>query len=129
MQENLTVPLQKTRIILNSGTGKWHDWDNTVGGGNGFGILEIPGCSTSCDMMGQWTLNGNANDGSGFGANGTLNGNATYGAGKVNQAVYLDGTGDFVNIGNPEQLRITGNQTICYVALSHKFFTKSKSLG
>jgi hypothetical protein len=99
-------------VIPSSSSGKWHDWDNTVGGGNGFGILEIPGCSTACDMMGQWTLNGNANDESGFAANGTLNGNATYGAGKVNQAVYLDGTGDFVNIGNPEQLRITGNQTI-----------------
>src|SRR5882762_6503803 len=53
-----------------------------------------------------------AADGSGNGIVGTLTNGAVFAAGKNGNAVSLDGTNDFVNLGNPTALRLTGSMTI-----------------
>src|SRR5262245_43190851 len=51
-------------------------------------------------------------DVSGHGITGTLVNGPTFTAGKYGNAVALDGTNDFVNLGNPTALRLTGSMTI-----------------
>ncbi|MGH8572725.1 MAG: LamG-like jellyroll fold domain-containing protein, partial [Gammaproteobacteria bacterium] len=51
-------------------------------------------------------------DGSGNGNAGTLTNGAAFAAGKNGNAVSLDGVNDFVNLGNPTSLRLTGSMTL-----------------
>ena len=51
-------------------------------------------------------------DGSGNGLTGTLTNGATFGPGKNGNAVALDGANDFVNLGNPTALQLTGSMTL-----------------
>src|SRR6185295_563703 len=53
-----------------------------------------------------------AADISGNGLTGTLTNGAAFGPGKNGNAVALDGVNDFVNLGNPPVLRLTGSMTI-----------------
>ena len=53
-----------------------------------------------------------AADASGHGIVGTLTNGPTFTAGKYGNAVTLDGTNDFVNLGNPTALQFTGSMTI-----------------
>ena len=53
-----------------------------------------------------------AADASGHGIVGTLTNGATFTAGKYGNAVTLDGTNDFVNLGNPTALQLTGSMTV-----------------
>jgi glucose/arabinose dehydrogenase/chitodextrinase len=53
-----------------------------------------------------------AADASGHGIVGTLTNGPTFTAGKYGNAVTLDGVNDFVNLGNPTALRLTGSMTI-----------------
>jgi glucose/arabinose dehydrogenase/chitodextrinase len=53
-----------------------------------------------------------AADATGHGLNGTLTNGATWGAGKYGSAVALDGINDYVNLGNPTSLQLTGSMTI-----------------
>ena len=53
-----------------------------------------------------------AADASGHGIVGTLTNGPTFTAGKYGNAVTLDGTNDFVNLGNPTALQLTGSMTI-----------------
>ena len=53
-----------------------------------------------------------AADASGHGIVGTLTNGPTFTAGKYGNAVQLDGTNDFVNLGNPTALQLTGSMTI-----------------
>jgi hypothetical protein len=53
-------------------------------------------------VVGEWYFDGNANDSSGNGNNGTEYGDATYttgGGGVCDEALSLDGAGDYVNFG------------------------------
>ena len=50
-------------------------------------------------LAARFALEGNVNDGVG-GHNGTANGGPTYGAGKIGQAIVLDGVDDYVVIGS-----------------------------
>lgn len=62
-------------------------------------------------MVGWWPFNGNANDESGNGNNGTVNG-ATLTAdrfGNVNQAYGFDGVDDFIEVANNASITLTGN--------------------
>jgi len=52
------------------------------------------------NLVGRWALDGNANDSSGNGYNGTAVGGPTYLAGKDGQAVRLDGVDDYIDLGN-----------------------------
>lgn len=62
-------------------------------------------------LVSRWAGEGNAND-SQDGNHGTLVNGATFAAGKVGQAFSFDGIDDFVALGNPANLRITGAMTI-----------------
>jgi len=58
-------------------------------------------------LVGWWKFDGNANDSSGNGNNGTENGDPMYVAGKIGQAISFDGEGDRIEVpatvsGNPE---------------------------
>jgi hypothetical protein len=53
-----------------------------------------------------------AADASGHSIVGTLTNGPTFTAGKYGNAVQLDGTNDFVNLGNPTALQLTGSMTI-----------------
>src|SRR5262245_61139506 len=51
-------------------------------------------------------------DASGHGLTGTLSNGALFTAGKYGNAVMLDGINDFVDLGNPSALQVTGSMTI-----------------
>jgi glucose/arabinose dehydrogenase/PKD repeat protein len=53
-----------------------------------------------------------AADASGHGITGTLTNGPTWPAGKYGTAVGLDGSNDFVNLGNPARLQLTGSMTV-----------------
>jgi len=53
-----------------------------------------------------------ASDASGNNITGTLTNGATWGPGRYGTAVNLDGISDYVNLGNPSALQITGSITI-----------------
>jgi Concanavalin A-like lectin/glucanases superfamily len=53
-----------------------------------------------------------ASDASGNNITGTLTNGATWGPGRYGTAVNLDGVSDYVNLGNPSALQITGSITI-----------------
>jgi hypothetical protein len=58
-------------------------------------------------IVGWWKFDGDANDSSGNGNNGTEIGDPTYAAGKIGQAISFDGEGDRIEVpatvaGNPE---------------------------
>ncbi|HEY7042458.1 MAG TPA: PQQ-dependent sugar dehydrogenase [Nocardioidaceae bacterium] len=53
-----------------------------------------------------------AADASGHGITGTLTNDASWTAGKYGTALDLDGAGDFVDLGNPTALRMTGSMTL-----------------
>jgi len=76
------------------------------------------------EAVGIWTFDdcpaGTANDSSGYRNNGTIYGasctsdtpHAIVGTGTGKYALSFDGVDDYVNLGNPPSLQITGNQTI-----------------
>jgi len=63
------------------------------------------------DLVSWWPGDGNAND-IVDGNPGTLVNGATFTAGKVGQAFSFDGVNDFVTIGDPANLQLTGDFTI-----------------
>jgi len=67
---------------------------------------QLPSYVPTNGLVGYWPFNGNANDESGNGNNGTVNG-ATLTAdrnGVANKAYSFDGIDDLINVGNPNQL-------------------------
>ena len=75
---------------------------------------QVPNYVPTNGLVGWWPFNGNANDESGNGNNGTVNG-ATLTSdrnGVTNTAYSFDGNGDFINCGNLPSVNITGNVSI-----------------
>jgi len=70
------------------------------------------GASPGPGIVGLWHLDGNANDSSGNGNDGTLMGGATYGTGMFGQAVSLDGSDDYVSVPDSTSLDITSAITV-----------------
>ncbi len=64
------------------------------------------------NLMGLWTLDGNANDTSGKGNNGTLNGPGTWVAGQIGQALQCNGTSVYVDCGSGASLNVTEAVTV-----------------
>jgi chitodextrinase/glucose/arabinose dehydrogenase len=58
------------------------------------------------------TSGGTTVDATGHGITGTLTNGAVFAAGKNGNGVRLDGVNDFVNLGNPADLQLTGSMTI-----------------
>jgi len=71
---------------------------------------DLPGPSPTA-LVSHYEFDGNAADTVG-GNNGTEVGNPTYAAGRYNQAISLDGDGDYVNCGNDASFNITSAVTI-----------------
>ncbi len=104
-------------------------------------------CSfTTGKLVGWWKFDGNANDSSGNGNNGTENGDPTYVAGKIAQAISFDGDGDRIEVpatvaGNPELfpataisasawVRATVSANALYSLVRHEFhFTPLQTYG
>jgi hypothetical protein len=64
------------------------------------------------NLVGLWTLDGNANDTSGKGNNGTVNGTVQWVPGMVNQALQCNGTSTYVDCGTGASLNLTDAVTI-----------------
>jgi hypothetical protein len=78
--------------------------------------VELIGISASAapkGLAGWWKLDGNADDSSTTGANGTVIGGPLWVAGKIDGAVELDGVDDFVDCGNPTALDFGTDFAVC----------------
>ena len=71
--------------------------------------------TASAELIGYWSFDEGsgeiARDGSGNGNDGTLENGTEWTAGKFGDAVQFDGTDDYVNVGNADNLSITGDFT------------------
>ncbi len=67
-------------------------------------------------LVGWWTMDegsgSTAADSSGYGNMGTLTNEPTWTTGKVGQAVQMDGTNDYITLGAPTSLNLTGPFTV-----------------
>ena len=61
------------------------------------------GSHANAALLVEYNFDGNANDSSGNGYNGSLQGDAGFAAGQFGQALQLDGSGDVVNVALPTQ--------------------------
>ncbi|MCX5644264.1 MAG: LamG domain-containing protein, partial [Phycisphaerae bacterium] len=64
------------------------------------------------NLVALYALDGNANDGSGKGNNGTVNGTGLWVPGKINQALQFNGTSTYVDCGSGASLNLTDAVTI-----------------
>ena len=60
-------------------------------------------------LITYWPFNGNANDESGNGNDGTAFGGVTYVSGKIDQAAKFDGLNDYIRNSNPPVLQVLGS--------------------
>jgi hypothetical protein len=74
----------------------------------------VPSYVPTSGLVGWWPFNGNANDESGNGNNGTVNGAtlANDRNGNANSAYSFDGNGDYIQIPNNPQLVLSGDFSI-----------------
>jgi hypothetical protein len=75
-------------------------------------------------LVGYWQLDGNSLDNSGNGNNGTNNG-ATPAPGKFGQAMYFNGTSNYVSVPNSSSLSVTTAITIAAWIKPYNFTTES----
>jgi hypothetical protein len=79
----------------------------------------VPSYVPSNGLVGWWPFNGNANDESGNGNNGTVNG-ATLTAdrfGNNNGAYFFNGNGNYINLGNVTSLNFTSSFSMsCWIS-------------
>jgi hypothetical protein len=97
-------------------------------------VLGMAG-SASADLRGYWKLDGNGDDSSTYGNDGTVNGDVTPTAdrfGNPNGAMYFDESGgdDNINVGNDASLNLTGAMSIlawCYLDTTHSSYNRRNS--
>ncbi len=87
----------------------------------GFPIKAFPASGLTAGYAFDEASGTTATDASGNNLNGTLVNGPTWALGKYGNAVNLDGSNDYVNLGNPTALRITGSMTISAWINSDKF--------
>jgi hypothetical protein len=95
-------------------------------------VGQVPSYVPTYGLVGWWPFNGNANDESGNGNNGTVNG-ATLTAdrfGVANKAYSFDGVNDYIQVPDNNSLDITSDISICVwvlgdQTLSYRFVDKS----
>ena len=79
-------------------------------------VVLIVAQSASADLVGHWLLDGDGTDASGNGLDGTINGNVVPTAdksGNPDSAMLFGGaSGDYVDIGDPPELQLTGAMTL-----------------
>jgi hypothetical protein len=64
------------------------------------------------NLVGLWALDGNANDTSGKGNNGTVSGTAQWASGVLGQALQFNGTSTYVDCGSGASLNLTDAVTV-----------------
>ena len=76
-------------------------------------LAQVPSYVPTNGLVGWWPFNGNANDESGFGNNGTVNGATltTDRFGNANNAYSFDGVNDFIQIQTQSQIDQNSNYT------------------
>ncbi len=101
-------------VVNNLELGKTYFWrvdefdPPTMHKGEVWSFKTLPEISvTDPNLVGWWKFDGNANDSSGNGNNGTETGDPTYVAGKIGHAISFDGVSDRIEVhatlaGNPE---------------------------
>ena len=85
---------------------------------------QVPSYVPTNGLVGYWPFNGNANDESGSGNNGTVNGATltTDRFGVANKAYSFDGVNDFIDLGvNPLINNLTQNYTFSFFILKNNF--------
>jgi len=85
----------------------------------------LPQISITSGLIAFYPFNGNANDSSGNGNNGTVT-NAiltTDRFGRSNSAYNFDGNGDYINCGNKANLNLTGSMSISVWVYANNFTT------
>jgi uncharacterized protein (TIGR02145 family) len=90
-----------------------------------FANAQVPSYVPTNGLVGYWPFNGNANDESGNGNNGTVNGATltTDRFGNVGKAYSFDGVSD-INCGNSSTLNFSGDATItCWIKTSNSALT------
>jgi hypothetical protein len=77
-------------------------------------IAQVPSYVPTNGLVGYWPFNGNANDVSGNGNNGTVTGAllTTDRLGNTNSAYSFDDNSDYINCGNSSSVNITGSITL-----------------
>lgn len=79
------------------------------------GFCQVPSYVPTSGLIAWWPFNGNANDESGNGNNGSIVGNTSITTdrfGNPNTAYSFDGNGDYIDCGNAPSVNITGSLTI-----------------
>ena len=86
-------------------------------------VAQIPNYVPTSGLVGWWPFNGNANDESGNGNNGTVNGAMLTSDrnGNANKAYSFDGNADFINCGNNSSVNISGSITLSSWILANNF--------
>jgi hypothetical protein len=75
--------------------------------------------SADADLVAWYRFDGDAFDSSGNNLDGTEMGDPTYEEGVFGQAIDLDGDGDYVDFGNPDEFNITGPITVmCWIKVN-----------
>jgi hypothetical protein len=85
----------------------------------------VPSYVPTNGLVGWWSFNGNANDESGNGNNGTVNGAAltTDRNGVANTAYSFDGNSDYIDCGNSSSVNLNGDLTISAWIYANNFNT------
>jgi hypothetical protein len=92
------------------------------------GFTQVPSYVPTSGLVGYWPFNGNANDESGNGNNGTVNGATltTDRNGNVNRAYSFNGVSDFINVPSNTGLNLIGNFTLsAWVKLANSSISNS----
>ena len=75
-------------------------------------LLMVFAAAAQADLVGLWHLDGNTNDSSGKGNDGTIIGTLSYVTGYSGQALAFDGGSNYVDCGNDPSLKPVTNMTI-----------------
>jgi hypothetical protein len=86
-------------------------------------FAQVPTYVPTTGLVGWWPFNGNANDESGNGNNGTVNGAILTSDrnGFANKAYSFDGNADFIDCGNNSSVNITGSITMSSWLFANNF--------
>jgi len=73
---------------------------------------DMANADITTDLVGYWKFDGNANDSSGNGLDGTIMGDPVFAEGVAGMALDFDGDGDYVDCGNDPLFDITGEISV-----------------
>jgi len=105
-------------LFINAVNGDYHLSDNSPCIGTGKSNTDMGAYGSFADLsdglVAYYPFDGNANDESGNGNDGTENGGLSYGTGVSGQAASFDGTDDYIQVSNNSTLELNRHLTISY---------------